>query len=253
MNAAMSSTQPTIPTQMSVTSTPNEECPSNTTSHPKTTHLLDKVCLVIDLEGFCLGDQFLPRELGWCDWTGQHRGSIHYKPSVPWHDLSPKDQRTAYDCTTHIHGLAYYPQNLYHLAHELKTDAQHLYQQHKTSERSLVAYKGSLIQRRWLTSWGMPHVDLEPLGCPKFKDLPRLSSVGSCGQHEHPLQLHCPQVECYHFVQWMRGQRGLDHDTRYIHHERTQRFLAAQKPRTCLRSMSTQPHYRHFRFCPDRM
>ena len=179
MNAAMSSTQPTIPTQMSVTSTPNEECPSNTTSHPKTTHLLDKVCLVIDLEGFCLGDQFLPRELGWCDWTGQHRGSIHYKPSVPWHDLSPKDQRTAYDCTTHIHGLAYYPQNLYHLAHELKTDAQHLYQQHKTSERSLVAYKGSLIQRRWLTSWGMPHVDLEPLGCPKFKDLPRLSSVGS--------------------------------------------------------------------------
>ena len=62
-----------------------------TTPSTKRTHLLDKVCLVIDLEGFCLGDQFLPRELGWCDWTGQHRGSIHYKPSVPWPDLSPKD------------------------------------------------------------------------------------------------------------------------------------------------------------------
>ena len=174
-------------------------------------------------------------ELGWCDWMGQHRGSIHYKPSVPWPNLSPKDRRTAYDCTTHIHGLAYYPPSLYHLAHELKTDAQHLYEQHKTTERSLVAYKWSLIQRQWLTSWGMPHIDLEPLGCPKFNDLPRLSSVASCGQHKHPLQLHCPQVKCYHFVQWMRGQRGLDHDTRYIHHERTQRFLAAQKPGTSLR------------------
>ena len=123
----------------------------------------------------------------------------------------------------------------------------------RSLERSLVAYKGSLIQRRWLTSRGMPHIDLAPLGSPKFSDLPRLSSVASCGQHEQPLQIHCPQVECYHFVQWMSGQRGLNHDTRYINHERTQRFLAAQKPRTCLRPMSTQPHYRHFRFCPEHM
>ena len=168
------------------------------TPSTKRTHL-DKVCLVIYLEGFCLGDQFLPRELGWFDWTGQHRGSIHYKPSVPWPNLLPKDRPTAYYCTTHIYGLLYY------LAHELKTDAQHLYEQYKTAKRS--------------------HIDLEPLGCPKFNYLLRLSSVGSCGQHEHPLQLHCPQVECYHFVQWMRGQRGL----------------------------STQPHYRHFRFFPERM
>ena len=223
------------------------------TPSTKRTHLLDKVCLVIDLEGFCLGDQCLPRELGWYDWTGQHRGSIHYKPSMPWPDLSPKDRRTAYYCTTHIHGLPYYPHSLYHLAHELKTDAQHPYEQHKTAERSFVTYKGSLIQRRWLTSWGMPHIDLKPLGCPKFNYVPRLSSVASCGQHEHPLQLHCPQVECYHIVQWMRGQRGLDHDNRYINHERTQRFLASQMPRTCLRPMSTHPHYRHFQFCPERM
>ena len=108
---------------LSVPRTTPKKTPTPST---KRTHLLDKVCLVIDLEGFCLGDQFLPRELGWFDWTGQHRGSIHYKPSMPWPDLSPKDRRTAYDCTTHIHGLAYYPQNLYHLAHELKTDAQHL-------------------------------------------------------------------------------------------------------------------------------
>ena len=103
----------------------------------KMTHLLNKVCLVIDLEGFCLGDQFRPREIGWSNWTGQHRGSIPYTPSVPCPDLSPKDRRTAYYCTTHIHGLPYYPHSSYHLTRELKMDPHNLYKQHKTPERPL--------------------------------------------------------------------------------------------------------------------
>ena len=37
-------------------------------------------------------------------------------------------------------------------------------------------------------------------------------------------------VECYHFVQWMRGQRELDRDTSYVNHERARRFLEATKP-----------------------
>ena len=107
-------------------------------------------------------------------------------------------------------------------------------QQTTQDPQATYTHKRSIIKQRWLTTWGIPHIDLEPLGCPKLHHLPRLTSVSSCGHEQHSLHHHCPQVECCHFVQWMRGQRGLDHDTHYINHEQTQRFLAPQKPRTSL-------------------
>ena len=56
-------------------------------------------------------------------------------------------------------------------------------------------------------------------------------------------------VEAFH------GQRGLDHDTCYVNHARTQRFLTAQTPRTSLLPTlpSIKAHYRQFRFFPERM
>ena len=98
-------------------------------------HLLAKVFVVIDLEGFALGGPFLPRELGWCDWTGQDKGSIHYKPWVPWPDLSPKDQWMAYYCTQHIHRFYYhlYLDQPYHLGSELPINVRDLYHKNNTS------------------------------------------------------------------------------------------------------------------------
>ena len=42
--------------------------------------MLAHVCLVLDLEGFEVQGQFLVRELGWCDWTGQHWGDDSLLP-----------------------------------------------------------------------------------------------------------------------------------------------------------------------------
>ena len=111
----------------------------------------------------------------------------------------------------------------------VREDVCRLYDTYKTPERVLVAHKGG-VEGIWLANWKIPHLNLEDFGCPKFDRLPRLTSVGTCGQHARPMELHCPQVECYHFVQWMRSQRALTHDTNYIHYERTMRFLAYQKP-----------------------
>ena len=74
------------------------------------------------------------------------------------------------------------------------------------------------------------HIDLESLRCPKFDDLHWLTSVSSCGHHQDPVQHHCSKVECYHFVQWMRSQRGRDRDRSYVNHDRAQWFLEATKP-----------------------
>ena len=120
------------------------------------------------------------------------------------------------------------------MASEHVADVRRLYQQYKARQRVLLAHKGS-IAGTWLQTFQIPHLDLETLGCRKFEDLPRLSSVGSCRQHDRPFQIHCPQVECYHFVQWIRSQRLLSNDTRYINQERTKRLLASQKPSTPLR------------------
>ena len=116
------------------------------TPSTKRTHLLNKVCLVINLEGFYTGHQYLPQELGGCDWPRKQKGLIHYKPSVPWPNPSPTDRQTAYYGTTHVHRLHTTQTCLYHVASELKTDAQHLFEQQKTPKRPLVAYKGGIIK-----------------------------------------------------------------------------------------------------------
>ena len=191
----------------------------------------------------------MPQELGRCDHTGQDYGSIGSKPCMPWPDQSAKDRRTAYHCTRYVHGLPYYPRESYHVASELLADVRRLYQQYQTTERFTVAHKGG-IEGIWLTTWKIPNLDLDTLGCPKFESLPRLSFVGSCAQRQDPLRHHCPQVECYHFVQCICSQRLLGHDTRYINHERTQRFLASQRPSTrlqLLRRVRPPPKFRFFK------
>ena len=40
----------------------------------------------------------------------------------------------------------------------------------------------------------------------------RTPARGVCGHHDEPLRHHCPRVECYHFVSWMRHQCGLPHN-----------------------------------------
>ena len=167
-SANTSSTMLTTPTQTcATTGGPNEDGPPKTTGPPPnpppkttTTHPFDEVCFVLDLEYFCSGRQILPRELGYCDHTGTHHGSIHYKPCVEWPHLSAKDQRTAHYVSKHVHGLPYYPRQDYHVASELLVDVRRLYQQFKTPQRTLVAHKGGM-EGQWLDTWQIPRLDLE--------------------------------------------------------------------------------------------
>ena len=116
MNAATSSPGSTIPTTSQI-----PVGGQNMSTPRQRPTLSNNVCIAIDLEGFFSG-----RQLGWCDHTGQHQGSIHYKPCVHWPDLSAKDRRMAYYCEKYVHGLPYYPRQSYHVASELLADVRHL-------------------------------------------------------------------------------------------------------------------------------
>ena len=69
--------------------------------------MLAHVCLVLDLEGFEVQGQFLVRELGWCDWTGQHWRTTHYYPTQPYPEAW-KDRRLVRFVRRHIHGFTLY-------------------------------------------------------------------------------------------------------------------------------------------------
>ena len=187
--------------------------------------MLARVCLVLDLEGVELQDQFIVRELGWCDWTGRHSGHVHYHPSVPYPE-DWKERRQIRFVRRHIHGLPYYPHG-YEKARpavQLEHDVKRLVEQFQRPDKNVVAYKGGHYEKDLLERWGIPHFNLEQAHCPKFNTMTRLRYASSCGCHDDPFRHHCPQMECYHFVHWMRGQMGLDRDLNFVHTDRVHRF-----------------------------
>ena len=187
--------------------------------------MLSHVCLVLDLEGFEVQGQFLVRELGWCDWSGQHSGHYHYHPSLP-HPDSWKDRHQIRFVRRHIHGLPYYPHSREQArpALQLIHDVKQLVQQFQQSDKTVVAYKGGHYEKDLLERWGIPHFNLEQAHCPKLNAMKRRLQAASCGCHYHPFRHHCLQMECYHFVHWMRGQMGLARDLNFVNMDRVTRF-----------------------------
>ena len=113
--------------------------------------MLSHVCLVLDLEGFELQGQFLVRELGWCDWTGQHWGTTHYYPTQPYPEAW-KDKRLIRFVRRHIHGLPYTPAHREQArpAAHLEQDVKELVHKFQQPDKTVVAYKGGHYEKELL-------------------------------------------------------------------------------------------------------
>ena len=202
-------------------------CLVNGSSHCNA-YSLDQICAVIDIEGWNLrkGNGFIHRELGYCDHTGKIYGTIHYMPKTNYTDLDEKDRKTVHWITREIHGLSYYPSNHSHAEENITTDIRNLYARFRTPERHCIGYKGGRIEFNLLRFLSIPSLNLETFGCPKFIDLPRTTKVGTCGQHLFSHIHHCPQIEYYSFVNWMKQQEGdPSYDSCYVNTERLKKFL----------------------------
>lgn len=162
---------------------------------------LENVCLILDLEGYCVQKKFYARELGWTTWQGQS-GAKHYQLPFRWKTLCPKDRLTAQYVYHRIHGLPFEA----HTAEKarplknLKGDVLTLYTQAKTPERFVVGYKGGHIEKDLLQELDLPAMNLEEYGCPKFEKLDTLSVIQDCGHHR--FKHHCAMVESHAFWQW---------------------------------------------------
>ena len=164
--------------------------------------VMDKVCAVIDLEGFHLKSRggFHVRELGFCDWKRYLKGTRAYETYGVLTDLPKEDRKTAVFVMTRIHGLPYSPapQENARPSWEIDDDVRAIYQQCKTRQRDHIGYKGGHVEKDLLQRLGIPSHNLEDDGCPPFRQMTRLPRVRGCGHHQEPRIHHCPMVECEH-------------------------------------------------------
>ena len=173
--------------------------------------MLSHVCLVLDLEGFEVQGQFLVRELGWCDWTGQHWALFIIAPPslIQWPGKTDVSF-ALYATTSTVYPILPPTENKPRPTAHLEQDVKELVHKFQQPNKTVVAYKGGHYEEELLQRWGIPHFNLEQARCPKFDTMTRLCRPTSCGCHDHPWRHHCPQIECYHFVHWMWGLLGLD-------------------------------------------
>ncbi|KAL9984958.1 hypothetical protein ACROYT_G007305 [Oculina patagonica] len=154
-------------------------------------------------EGYFIDKKFYPRELGWTTWRGDV-GVNHYQQPFRWKALTPLDRQTAKYVYHRIHGLPFEedPRENARSLEDLKGNVLEVYQQSRTLERFLVAYKGGHVEKNLLRELDLPAINLEHFGCPKFEKLDNISIIQDCGQHRVQALGHCAMVECQAFWQW---------------------------------------------------
>ena len=107
------------------------------------------ICLIIDLESFFIQKQFYCGELGRANTQGTY-GYVHYQQSFRREELTCKEQKTAKFVINKIHGLSFNNQasEIASPLTKLKEHVQELYENAKTPERWIVAYKKGLPRKR---------------------------------------------------------------------------------------------------------
>ena len=167
---------------------------------------LDKICLIIDMEGFLI-PKFYCRELGAANYLGGY-DSHFYEIPMKYTDLLPTQLKQVMYVLRRIHGLPFTPSFFENAKpqDQLKVDMLNMYHFYKTPERSVVAYKGGHIEWDLLKYLDIPSVNLEVYGCPKVIDLLHLGlgyEAWDCGHHQLTNGVHCSVLECQILMEWL--------------------------------------------------
>ena len=113
-----------------------------------------------------------------------------------------------------VHGLSFKPGTHEHClpVSTLPDLVMELHAKFSTPERMIEAYKGGIQEKFLLYKLGLPCLDLEDLGCPRFDQL--IDDPGTrrfdCSRHIHmrpDIVPHCSEEECYQFATWMMEQQ----------------------------------------------
>ena len=167
----------------------------------------DKICCVMDAQGFVKGKKFYPRELSILSDT--HKQTILCDTHLDRVDLTEKDRKTNNFLSNNILGMAMSPQDL-DIKEATEDNAElmivMLYDKVKTRRREVVAIKNYQLAEI-LDDWGIPYVDLSRYHCPNFYRLKRLYGGNTCHFHERAVpdrsKLRCAEQKCENMWKWI--------------------------------------------------
>ena len=165
----------------------------------------DRVCMILDFDGYWVKKHFIVREMGWCDREG-YATSLHFQPSFKYYQLPAKEKRQVDYVYKHVHALPFdaHPPELASPCRIVLQVVKQLYSLNRRHRLDVIAYKGGNLERGLLKKLNIPSLNLEEYGCPKASQLPDMGfDPGmSCGCHDMDIG-HCPRQETFLFHQWM--------------------------------------------------
>lgn len=170
--------------------------------------LLHEITHFMDVDGFMVSKRFLCKELAITTING-YSYQTDFLLGKRFKQLSPQDQKTVRYVYINVHGIPFkdfhteqYTQSKLDLAINIMIG---------DTINPVVAYKGGHLEKDILERAGIPCVNLEGLGCPKFSELAETygNSVlkNSCYLHKRKYdrkrkRLHCCSTEVQLFRNW---------------------------------------------------
>ena len=147
---------------------------------------LHEVGLLVYSQGFAISrDEYIIRELAFCDWTGHHHALFKYllPKGVSYNQLSEEVKTRVDRQTKTVHGLLFEPYTAYnrhefHPYHQIKDDISRWCQQYLTPQRGRLGVftLNGLYRLFQEPRFSYPIVVLEGQGC---RDLPIFPSPPS--------------------------------------------------------------------------
>ena len=192
---------------------------------------LNEVGLLVFSQGFALSrDEYIIRELAFCDWTGHHHGLFKYllPPGVSYHQLSEEAQTRVDRQTQTVHGLPFEPYTAYnrqdfHPYDQMRDDITRWCQQHLTPQRNRIGVHtfNGLAKMLQEPPFAHPLVVLEGQGCGDLANLP-IATANVMAHHDHGRNWcedhshmargsgiwhdHCAHVRVCQMSGWLRRQ-----------------------------------------------
>ena len=148
---------------------------------------LNEVGLLVYSQGFAISrDEYIIRELAFCDWTGHHHALFKYQlpMGVSYDQLSKEAKTRVKRQTRTVHGLPFEPYTAYnrhefHRYHQVKDDITRWCQRYLTPQRGRLGVftMNGLYRLLHEPGFSYPIVVLEGQGCQDLANFPSPRSM----------------------------------------------------------------------------
>src|SRR5882757_7975295 len=168
---------------------------------------MDKVCCVMDAQGFVKDKKFYPREVAILSHTLKQ--TVLCDTSLLKSQMNLKDRKTNNFLANNILGMSMGTYDL-DIKANITDDAEQmiliLYEKVHTDARPVVAIKNEKLCEI-LDDWGIPYIDLSKYGCPNITRLKQQYRARICHFHERDVpdrsKLRCAEQKCELMWKWI--------------------------------------------------